>query len=174
MPADTLGFLTQHCPNGVDHDINFLQHLIVPKPEDLETRLMQTLIADAILFAVLMLAAIHFDNQPLFEAHKVEHKIQEWMLAAEFETRDLPTTQAVPQVILGIRHMASQFALKRIVDDRTVCLPLHASILFLLGYRVYRAVATAFTCDVAWSRGFACNGSSESMLLSRQVGSRSG
>jgi hypothetical protein len=68
---------------------------------------MQTLIANTILLAVLMLTAIHLDNQSHFQAHKVEHKIQEWMLAAEFETRDLPPTQALPQAILGIGHTAS-------------------------------------------------------------------
>jgi hypothetical protein len=78
---------------------------------------MQSSIAKTILLAVLMLAAIHFNNQWPFQAHKVEHKIQEWMLAAEFETRDLPPTQALPQAIFCVSHMAAQFALQRIVDD---------------------------------------------------------
>jgi len=124
------GCFIQRHPDGIDHGVNFLQHLIVPKPEDPESSLMQSSIANTILLAVLMLAAIHLDNQSHFQANKIEHKIQEWMLAAEFGTRDLPTTQALPQAILGIGHMASQSALKRIVDDRMVCLPLHSSILF--------------------------------------------
>jgi len=61
-----------------------------------KTGRMQALIANAILFAVLMLATIHLNNQPHFQAYKIEHKIQERMLAAEFETLDLPTTQALP------------------------------------------------------------------------------
>ncbi len=83
-----------------------------------------------------MLTAIHLNNQPHFHARKVEHKIQKWMLAAELETGNLPTTQALPQTTLGIGHMASQLALKRIVDDRTVCLALQLYILFLLGYPI--------------------------------------
>ena len=126
----------QHFPDSFDHGVNFLQHLIVPKTENPESSLMQSLIANTILFAVLMLAAIHLNNQPHFEAHKVEHKILERMLPAEFETRDLPTTQALPQAILGISHMTSQSALKRIVDDRTVCLPLHLFISFMFGYPI--------------------------------------
>jgi hypothetical protein len=58
------------------------------------------------------------------------------MLTAEFETTNLPATQALPQAILCISHMASQSALKRIVDDRMVCLPLHLSSLILLGYPI--------------------------------------
>ena len=130
MQSGVFGFLIQRYPNGFDHGVNFLQHLIVPEPEDPETSLMQSSIANTILLAILMLAAIHLDNQPHFQANEIEHKIQKWMLAAEFETRDLPTTQALPQAILGIGHMASQLALKRIVDDRTVCLALHSFIPF--------------------------------------------
>ncbi len=126
----------QRCPDGFDHGVSFLQHLIVPKPEDRETGLMQSLIANTISFAVLMLATVHLNNQPHFQAGKIEHKIQEWMLATEFETRDLPTTQALPQALFGISQMASQFALKRIIDDRTVCLALHPAIQFLLGYPI--------------------------------------
>ena len=126
----------QRCPDGFDHGVSFLQHLIVPKPKDRETRLMQSLIANTISFAVPMLVAVHLNNQPHFQTHKIEHKIQEWMLAAEFETRDLPTTQALPQAIFGVSHVASQFALKRIIDDQTVCLALHPAILFLLGYPI--------------------------------------
>jgi hypothetical protein len=131
MRSGTAGFVMQRCPNGIDHGVNFLQHLIVPKPEGTKTSLLQSLIANTILLAVLMLAAINLNNQSLFQAYKVKHKIQEWMLA-EFETRDLSAAQALPQAILSIRHMASQSALKRTVDDRTVCLPLHPCILFLL------------------------------------------
>jgi hypothetical protein len=92
----------------------------------------QSPIANTIMFIVLVLTAIHLDNQLLFQAGKIDHKIQEWMLTAEFETRHLPATQALPQAILGIGHMASQSALQRIADDRLVCLPLHLSIPFLL------------------------------------------
>ena len=136
------GFFKQRGPNDLDHGVNFLQYLIVPEPEDSETSLLQSLIANTILVVVLMLTAIHLNNQLLFPAHalhagnapsgagKVEHKIQEWMLASELETGNLPTAQALPQAILGIGHMASQLALKRIVDDRTVCLALHSFIPF--------------------------------------------
>ena len=67
----------QRYPDGFDHGVSFLQHLIVPKPEDRETRLMQSLIANTISFAVLMLVAVHLNNQPHFQTHKIEHKIQE-------------------------------------------------------------------------------------------------
>jgi hypothetical protein len=126
------GFLKQRHPDGIDHGIGFLQHLIVPKPENFEASLMQELIANTILLAVLRLAAINFDNQSHFQAHKVEYKIHEWMLAAEFETRDLSPTQALPQAIFCVSHMAAQVALQRIVDDRMVCLAFHLVILCLL------------------------------------------
>ena len=134
MRSSMIASIIQRCLNGIDYGINFLQHLIVPKPEDTKACIVQDLIANTVASAVLMLAAIHLNNQPHFQANKVEHKIQEWMLATELETRDLPTTQALPQAILCISHVASQSALKRIVDDRAVCLSLHRSILFLLGY----------------------------------------
>lgn len=117
MRSATPGFFKQRGPNGLDHGVNFLQYLIVPEPEDSETSLLQSLIANTILVVVLMLTAIHLNNQLLFQAHalhagnapsgagKVKHKIQEWMLAAELETGNLPTTQALPQAILGIGHM---------------------------------------------------------------------
>jgi hypothetical protein len=101
------GLFKQRRPNGVDHGVSFLQDLIVPEPDDPKTSLKQSLIAKTIFFAVLMLAAIHLDNQAHFQAHKIKHKIQKWMLAAEFVTRELPTTQALPQALLGIGHMAS-------------------------------------------------------------------
>jgi hypothetical protein len=102
-----LGLMMQRCPNGIDHRVNFLQHLIVPKPNDTKTSFMQSLIANTILLAIQMLAAIHLNNQPHFEAGKVEHEIHEWMLAAELETRNLPPAQALPQTTFGISHMGS-------------------------------------------------------------------
>jgi hypothetical protein len=130
------GCFLQLCPNGLDYGVNFLQHLIVPKSEDPKTSFAQSLIAHTIMLIVVVLAAIHLNNQLFFQAHKVDHKIQEWMLTAEFETCNLPATQALPQAKLGIGHMAAQSALERIVDDRMVCLPLHLSILFLPGYPI--------------------------------------
>ena len=136
MRSSMIASIIQRCLNGIDYGINFLQHLIVPKPEDTKACIVQDLIANTVASAVLMLAAIHLNNQPHFQANKVEHKIQEWMLATELEARDLPTTQALPQAILCISHVASQSALKRVIDDRAVCLSLHQSILFLLGYPI--------------------------------------
>ena len=89
---------------------------------------MQSAITQLICLTVLMLATIDLHNQPHFKAHEIEHIIQERMLAAEFEARHLPTAQTFPQAILSIGHAGSQLSLKRIVKNRTVCLPPHAPI----------------------------------------------
>ena len=115
----------QSYPNRIRHRVCFFQHLIVPKPKDPETCLMQSLIADAIPQAVLMLSTIHLDNQARFQTNEIKHEIHEWMLATELEPRHLPPTQALPQAFLGICHIAAQLALKPVVDDGTVGLSLH-------------------------------------------------
>jgi hypothetical protein len=43
MRSGMLGLFKQRRPNGIDHGISFLQHLIVPKPEDFEASLTQAL-----------------------------------------------------------------------------------------------------------------------------------
>ncbi len=41
--------------------------------------------------AVFMLTAIDLNNQTHFQAHKIEHIVQEGMLTAELKARDLPS-----------------------------------------------------------------------------------
>ena len=61
----------QRYPNDIDHGVNFLQHLIVPKSENPKTRIAQPLIAHTIMLIVVVLAAIHLNNQLFFQTHKV-------------------------------------------------------------------------------------------------------
>jgi hypothetical protein len=65
------GCFVQLCPNRLDHGVNFLQHLIVPKSENPKTRIAQPLIAHTIMLIVVVLAAIHLNNQLFFQTHKV-------------------------------------------------------------------------------------------------------
>ena len=89
---------------------------------------MQSAITHLICLTVLVLAAIDLHYQPHFQAHEIEHVPQERMLAAELEARHLPTAQIFPQAIFSIGHVGSQLFLKRVVENRTIRLPLHTPI----------------------------------------------
>jgi hypothetical protein len=47
------GCFVQRCPNGLNHGVNVLQHLIVPKSEDPKASFVQSPIANTIMFIVL-------------------------------------------------------------------------------------------------------------------------
>ena len=133
MGMGLISLFNQCFPDHIDNRINFLQHLIVPKPENSKTSRLQALIANTILLTILMLTAIHLHNQLLLQAGEIQHKIQKRMLTAELETRELPTTQTAPQAMFGVRHTPTQRTLKRIVDDGSIGLAFHRFIVFADG-----------------------------------------
>lgn len=107
----------QSSPNNLSHRVDIAQHLIVPKPQDKESRLLQALVTPLVSLIVQMLPTIHFDNQALFQAGEIQYVVQERMLATEFAARHLATSQTLPQMDFGIGHVVPQLALDMVVDD---------------------------------------------------------
>jgi hypothetical protein len=57
-------------PNDLNHGIHLFQHLIVPEPQHSKSSRPQSLVTQAIMLILQMLATIDFDDQPSFQAHK--------------------------------------------------------------------------------------------------------
>ena len=56
-----------------------------------------------------MLAAVQFNDKPGFETYKIRDIGPNRLLAAEFESRELPAAQGKPQLALHVGLFAPQF-----------------------------------------------------------------
>ena len=79
-----------------EHSFRLKQHIVVPESKRLKPEIRHMARSffikdDRISFA--MLAAVKFNNQPRFDAREVREVGAYGMLAAEFETADLPASQ---------------------------------------------------------------------------------
>jgi hypothetical protein len=95
-----------------------LQYLVVPEPQDTESRFAQPLVANAIGFAVQVLTTINFDDQAPFETDKVKNVALERVLPAKFDASDLTPTQTLSQASFGVSSIGSQVATKFAVVGR--------------------------------------------------------
>jgi len=82
--------------NHLGNRIDILQDLVVPKSQDMESRLLQKLVTFLVTLIVQMLPTIHFHNQPLFQADEIQYVVQKRMLAAKFTACHLSSAQTPP------------------------------------------------------------------------------
>jgi hypothetical protein len=78
-----------------------LQHVIVPKTKHAPASAPEECVADLVFIGFVVLAAIDFDDQPRSNAREICEIWWNGVLPTEIPTQ-LPQTEAVPQMLLGI------------------------------------------------------------------------
>ena len=82
--------------NGLDHVIDFSQHLIIPKSQRPEPSLLKSSRTVRIMHSlILMLSAIDFHDQFCREANKIENVILKRVLPSKLKSK-LISTQPIP------------------------------------------------------------------------------
>ena len=79
------------------------------------------------MLAVLVLAAVNFDNQAFFQTHEIQYITAERVLATKLQAVDLRTTQSLPQAFFGLCRILSQIAAELAMIAGTVILALHVT-----------------------------------------------
>jgi hypothetical protein len=87
-----------------------LEDVIIPEPHHREPLAAQERLATGVGSRFVVLAAIDFDQQMPLQAGEVDDVRAERMLAPEPATGELPATQALPQLLFGITHVAPELA----------------------------------------------------------------
>lgn len=96
----------------LDNTIQLSQHLIVPEPQHAKTSAFKKSRSLSIIANVIgMLATINLDYDPKWQTHKIKNKTIKRMLTAELHTQ-LFSAEPLPQLLLGIGHVAAQGALR--------------------------------------------------------------
>jgi hypothetical protein len=86
-----------------EHCIEFLQHCIVPKPQNPVPLALEDLRPGSIaLCGCGMLTTVKLDNQAPFYAAEVDKKGRDRMLTTELRCPQLATAQSTPQRTLGV------------------------------------------------------------------------
>jgi hypothetical protein len=80
------------------HRLRFLKNVIVPIAQHLKSFPRQARISHMIALRGKMLAAVHFDHDPAFEADKVQDEPLERHLSTEFETDKAAVPQEPPHL----------------------------------------------------------------------------
>jgi hypothetical protein len=75
-----------------------------------------------------MLPVVDFHNQHRFQADKVKNIILERMLAPKFASAHLTAPQATPQTAFRVCHIATQFALRLVLQQFFVRMAFHLPI----------------------------------------------
>ena len=86
---------------------------MIPKAEDSKVLLGEPHCSSTIPFGNLrdiVLAAVEFDDQALFQANEIGDIVVEGRLSAELVTVDLTLPQLRPQIALRIGHVRAQLA----------------------------------------------------------------
>jgi hypothetical protein len=104
------GFLRlgQLCENVLQYGGGLLQDVIVPVPFDAKTFSYQDGVSRGVTLGISMLTTIDFDDEVLFEAHKVENEILKGDLPTKFEMRQSPAPQQPPHGYFCVSRLAAQ------------------------------------------------------------------
>ena len=102
---------------GVNHcyccqnSIAIFQHVRVPETQNAISMRCECGNADAVVFTFGMLAAIYFNNKPLFSANEIYNVCSYGFLANELEPAQMPVTQREPQLSLAVSSLTTQTSL---------------------------------------------------------------
>jgi hypothetical protein len=77
--------------------VEMLQHFVVPEAEDAETFGAEEGVALSVVEAVAVLAAVDLNDQPGFEADKIEDVAAQRDLSAEFGAGELAVAERTPE-----------------------------------------------------------------------------
>ncbi len=88
---------------GLQHAIHIARYLMIPETQDAVAVFVQPLIPHDVPFAVRVLAAIDFDDQPFLAANKIDNIATERLLAHKPVTFDRTGAKLIPKAQLGIR-----------------------------------------------------------------------
>ena len=94
----------------LQHTLQIAHDVIVPVSNDLIASGLQTGRSIGIGWAVGVLTAVGFDDDPHFLTKKVSDTSRHRRLSAKFEAEKLTRAQCMPQLLLGIGFVAPQFA----------------------------------------------------------------
>jgi hypothetical protein len=91
--------------NSLKHPVRIVQHLIIPEPQHAKPLIFKPLVAAVIGFVVRVLAAIHFDDQPLRQTDKIDDVAPDRNLPFELVSGKAMGAQQVPQPPFGVGHI---------------------------------------------------------------------
>src|SRR5207302_3165131 len=84
-----------------DNAFGVRQHVVVPKPDDAPTLLVEDLCSVNVCFAIGMLTAISFNDEVMPGAGEIDDEITDRMLPAKPVTGQTPVAQNRPEPPLG-------------------------------------------------------------------------
>ena len=118
--------LLDYQPNFLFYRFYFLKNLIVPESENAKTSRLQFLSSILIIpCLVSVLPPIHLNDEPLLKTDKIQDVVTKWMLTAKFQTRNLATSQEMPQSLFRVGHVVAQRSLQLPRTYFVVCLADH-------------------------------------------------
>jgi hypothetical protein len=81
---------------------------MVPEAQHTETGTLECARPCSVGFGLQVLAAIEFDDQPLFHAHEIRDPGAQWNLPAELQSAEIAVAQMTPERSLGIRTVPAK------------------------------------------------------------------
>jgi hypothetical protein len=104
--------LAQRRINRLDDAIDLLQHIAIPKSNNMQTLIFKVLGSLPVLCSTLlgMLSSVHLYDEISLEAEEIEHIRTIWNLTAELPAIDLPVPHPTPQLALRVRLVVPQFS----------------------------------------------------------------
>jgi hypothetical protein len=104
-----VGTESERLPNRIRYCAGILQDIVIPKPQNSESRFLQERCPGEVSRRrISMLAAVHLHHELLFEAYEIQHVALEGMLAAELPSSRLSAAQQVPKLPLGVGRIAAE------------------------------------------------------------------
>jgi hypothetical protein len=101
-----------HCfKNRLDDILDVSVHVAVPETKHTKAGRPQEIVAALVVHQpVDMLAAVQFDDDSAVERNEVANIEPDLVLASEFESSQLASSQATPEQAFGFREVSSEFA----------------------------------------------------------------
>ena len=92
----------------LEHQANIALYFFISKSNDPIAKLFELVRPLFILFSLQVVdVAVNLYHQSSFRTVEIGDKWSKWMLAAEFQTKELTVAQALPKQLLGSRHFLS-------------------------------------------------------------------
>lgn len=86
------------------------QNVIIPEAQHLEPNALQIAGSVFVLFAIVMLTSVHFDDDAHLKTGKIRNVGTQGMLAAETMPIQSASLQNLPELPLGKSHVSTQLA----------------------------------------------------------------
>jgi hypothetical protein len=96
---------------------------MVPEAQRTETATLECACPCFVGFGLQVLAAIEFDDQPLFHAHKIRDAGTQWNLSAELQPAQIAVAQMTPEPSLGIRTVPAKRSRAGLSESLSQVLP---------------------------------------------------